>query len=141
MRTITSRGLCFFNSSQPRPQPSNVPGWKFSTSTSARSTSFFSSAAPSAFLKLIVSDFLLRPSDSHTSESPQGVGVPNLRVGSPTPGISTLTTSAPNSAKKVAQYGPAMKVAQSSTRMPLSAPGPGGVAPCGCGSVMWFHSP
>ena len=37
------------------------------------------------------------------TRTPQGVGVPNLRVGSPLPGCSTFTTSAPNSARKVAQ--------------------------------------
>ncbi len=73
MRTITSRGLILRSTSQPRPHCSKVPGWKFSISTSACLTSFFNSFTPSACLKLIVIDFLLRASESHTSVSPTGV--------------------------------------------------------------------
>ena len=51
--------------------------------------------------------FLLRDSDSQGSESPHSVIVPNRRVASPTPGSSTLITSAPNSPSCVAAKGPA----------------------------------
>ena len=44
---------------------------------------------------------------------------PQWRSGSP-PGGSTLTTSAPASAKSFEQYGPAISVVQSTTRTPSS---------------------
>ena len=42
-------------------------------------------------------DFLFRDSLSQVTVSPTGVGVPNRRREHPTPGCSTLITSAPNS--------------------------------------------
>src|SRR6516162_5761078 len=45
---------------------------------------------------------------------------PQVRSGSPTPGCSTLITSAPNSPSMVATIGPAARVAASMTRMPRS---------------------
>ncbi len=83
-----------------------VPGWKFSTSTSAWATSRFSRSAPSGLRRSSVADFLLRHSCSQGRESPLSVMVPNLRRGSPTLGSSILITSAPNSASCVAQNGP-----------------------------------
>ena len=67
-----------------------------------------------------MTDFLLRLSLSQTRVSPHSVALPKRRSGSPMRGSSTLITSAPNSASKVAQNGPAMKVAMSSTRTPSS---------------------
>ena len=67
-----------------------------------------------------MSDFLFRDSESQGRLMPISVIVPNLRSGQPTTGSSTLITSAPNSPSRVAQVGPAMKVAQSSTRLPAS---------------------
>ena len=91
------------STSQPRPQPSSVPGWKFSVSASALATSCFRIAAPLGDFRLSVTDFLLRASDNHTSVSPHASTVPSRRHGSPTFGCSTLITSAPNSAMRVAQ--------------------------------------
>src|ERR1700679_1861801 len=65
--------------------------------------------------------FLLRDSDSQGNVSPHSVIVPNRRVASPTPGSSTLMTSAPNSASCVAANGPARNDATSSTRQPCKA--------------------
>ena len=62
---------------------------------------------------------LLRASLSQASVSPHSVWVPNWRSGSPVPGCSILITSAPKSARMVAQNGAARKVAMSSTRTPL----------------------
>src|ERR1700722_3472586 len=47
---------------------------------------------------------------------------PQVRRGSPEPGCSTLTTSAPNSPSMVATIGPATNVAVSTTRSPVSGP-------------------
>ena len=43
-----------------------------------------------------------------------------MRNGSPAPGGSTLTTSAPSAASSMPAYGPVMKVATSITRTPES---------------------
>src|SRR5918998_1295256 len=53
-------------------------------------------------------------------------------MGSPSPGCSTLMTSAPNSARYVPIRGPATRVAASMTVMPSSA-GVAGVPPFGAG--------
>src|SRR5262245_49377862 len=118
MRTITSLGFTALSTSQPRPHFSRVPGWKFSTTTSASLTRRFMSSAPSAWRRSSVADFLLRHSCSQGSESPLSVRVPNLRSASPTFGSSSLMTSAPNSASWVAQKGPARKLDASMMRMP-----------------------
>src|SRR5215831_12769991 len=118
MRTITSPWFTALSTSQPRPHFSKVPGWKFSTSTSACLTRRFKSSAPLALRRSRVADFLLRHSCSQASESPLSVMVPNLRSASPTFGSSILMTSAPNSASWVAQKGPARKLDTSMMRMP-----------------------
>src|SRR5262249_25885325 len=56
------------------------------------------------------------------------VGVPKFRQASPPTGCSTFSTSAPNSPRIEAQYGAAITVATSMTRMPLS----------GSSSCSWF---
>ena len=48
MRSITSRGFSACSASQPRPQPSSVPGRKFSISTSASAISLRARSWPSA---------------------------------------------------------------------------------------------
>jgi hypothetical protein len=63
-----------------------------------------------------VIDFLFLHSDSHGSESPFSVMVPNLRRASPMVGNSTFKTSAPNSANCVEQKGPAKKLETSRMR-------------------------
>ena len=52
--------------------------------------------------------------------SPFQNGGPHARPSSPVSGRSTLTTSAPSAARICAQYGPAIDVVTSSTRMPVS---------------------
>src|SRR4051812_16269417 len=47
---------------------------------------------------------------------------PQVRMGSPAPGCSTLMMSAPNSPSAVATIGPAASVAVSTTRRPSSGP-------------------
>src|SRR5713226_8470652 len=81
----------------------------------------FSSACPSAVRRLHVTDFLFRDSASHQYESPGCAGRPSRRRSSPTPGCSTLMTSAPNSPRSVAQTGAARNVARSRTVTPASA--------------------
>ena len=78
---------------------------------------------PSLLRKSSVIDFLLRPSLSQLRLAPASVGVPKARLVSPPPGISTLMTSAPNSPRIVAQYGPAIIVEISSTFRPSSGIG------------------
>src|SRR4051812_12366668 len=51
---------------------------------------------------------------------------PQVRIGSPAPGCSTLITSAPYSASAVPTIGPAASVAASITRRPCSGPCPSG---------------
>src|SRR5262249_54110023 len=67
----------------------------------------------------MVTDFLLRASLSQVSVSPRAVGVPKFRQASPPTGCSTLSTSAPNSPRMLAQYGAAITVATSMTRTPV----------------------
>ena len=64
---------------------------------------------------------LLRASLSQLSVAPVAVIVPKVRIVSPLPGSSTLTTSAPNSPSTVAQNGPASTLERSRTRTPSSA--------------------
>ena len=71
--------------------------------------------------RLTATDFLLRDCAYHHSELPSW-SLRHLRSGSPSPGVSTLTTSAPNSARRRAQYGPAISVPSSTTLIPASGP-------------------
>ena len=93
---MTRRGLIRFSSSQPRPHFSRVPGRKFSHSTSDCAINWRNRSAPFGSRRFSVTLFLFRASDSQASVS-RAAGVPNLRNGSPSPGCSTLITSAPNS--------------------------------------------
>ncbi len=75
-----------------------VPGRKFSTSTSDFATRRMNSSTPLGLRRSMVTDFLLRASDSHARvASWRLVAVPKRRIGSPAIGCSTLSTSAPNS--------------------------------------------
>ena len=95
---MTKPGLAAESSFQPNPHSSIVPGRKFSTSTSDFDTSLMKSSTPFGRRRSIVTDFLLRASESHASvASWRFVGVPNRRIGSPPMGYSTLSTSAPYS--------------------------------------------
>src|ERR1700741_2423810 len=103
-------------------------------------TSRLSSAAPSALRRSSVAAFLFRHSESHGSESPHCVIVPNLRSASPTLGSSSLITSAPNSASCVAQNGPARKVDTSITRQPPSGVTSGSVVIVRCLGSRALHA-
>src|SRR5215510_7340499 len=120
MRAMTNFRFCSLSTSQPSPQLSSVPGWKFSTSTSDTATRRLRISAPSGFLRSRVAAFLLRLSCKNRSPSPLFVMVPNVRRASPTFGNSILMTSAPNSPSCVAQNGPARKLDASMTRTPCS---------------------
>src|SRR5262245_14660345 len=135
MRTITNFAFCFLRTSQPSPHFSKVPGWKFSTSTSDRTTSRFRISAPSGFLRSRVTAFLLRLCCRNRRLSPLLVMVPNVRRAWPTFGNSILMTSAPNSPSCVAQNGPARKLDASMTRTPCN----GLIAelPAGLWAMLW----
>jgi hypothetical protein len=89
--------------------------------TSACATSRRNTAWPAGWRRSSAKLFLLRPSSSKpgllVSPGPIG-GVARRRYGSPVPGGSILTTSAPKSDITVAAAGPAMKLAQSITFKP-----------------------
>ena len=72
--------------------------------------------------RFTATDFLLRACAYHQSDVPS-CRRRHLRSGSPSPGVSTFTTSAPNSASRRAQYGPAMSVPSSTTLRLESGPG------------------
>ena len=66
-------------------------------------------------------DFLLREWTFHHSETPLAKG-PQLRSGSPVPGRSTLTTSAPKSAIRLLAVPPATMIERSRTFRPARGP-------------------
>src|SRR5262249_32740060 len=75
--------------------------------------------------------------------SPFQKGGPQALASSPVSGRSTLTTSAPSAARICAQYGPAIDVVTSSTRMPSSGccfTGPIIAAPPSATMEEVFHS-
>src|SRR5712691_11886753 len=94
-----------------------VPGRKFSSTTSALATSFFSMACPSGAFMLRVRLFLLRLTERKYVASPSAKGG-QPRVSSPLPGSSTLMISAPMSPSDIKQNGPARTRVRSMTRMP-----------------------
>src|SRR5215831_18727741 len=89
--------------------------------TSASPTNRRSTDCPAGERRSSARLFLLRPSSTKPglllSPGPIG-GVARRRYGSPAPGGSILTTSAPKSDMTVAAAGPAMKLAQSITFSP-----------------------
>ena len=118
---MTRPGLASCSTGQPRPHSSIVPGRKFSTSTSDLATRRTNSSTPRFCRRSMVTDFLLRASESQARvASCRLVGVPKCRIGSPAIGCSTFSTSAPNSPMIEAAYGPARKLPTSITRTPLS---------------------
>ena len=100
---MISPGLMALSTSQPTPHFSSVPGRKFSHRMSVCSTSRLNSSTPSLRCRSMVTDFLLRASESQVSVSPRLVGVPKRRQASPPIGCSTFSTSAPNSPRMLAQ--------------------------------------
>ena len=67
-------------------------------------------------------DVLLRLTAWKYVDSPAAQGGPQLRVSSPPPGRSTLTTSAPRSASSIVAYGAARTRLKSAIRTPARAP-------------------
>ena len=94
---------------------------KFSTTMSDWATRRLAIASPAGLRRSSVMQRLLRASLSQLSVAPVAVIVPKVRIVSPLPGSSTLTTSAPNSPSTVAQNGPARTFDRSRTRTPSSA--------------------
>ena len=116
---MISPGLAAWSTSGPSPHFSSVPGLKFSIRISAVAISRRTSAWPSGTRRLAETDFLLR---AITSQLTLSVPRPQLRIGSPAPGGSTLMTSAPMSPSNWPQNGPASSWPSSTTRRPARAP-------------------
>src|SRR5436305_2519043 len=121
MRTKMTSGLTAFIASNPRFHFSNVPGRKFSSTTSTCGSSLRTTSWPSGVRRSNVIDFLLRPcKDQKREVLPRNRR--HWRISSPVRGRSTLRTSAPNSAKSRPAYGAAIRLPSSNTRKPLRGP-------------------
>src|SRR6218665_353736 len=105
------------------PQPSSVPGRKFSISTSAPAISRRAMSWPSLWRKSSAIERLLRDCTCHQTEVPPSSSMRQLRSGSPAPGGSILITSAPKSPRVSPTKGPAISWPISITRRPCKAPG------------------
>src|ERR1700759_108932 len=75
---------------------------------------------PSGFDRSTQALRLLRLADRNHADSVPTNGGPHVRESSPEPGRSTLTTSAPMSARYIAAVGPAYELELSITRIPAS---------------------
>src|SRR4051812_16471201 len=100
---------------------SSTPGPKFSTSTSHLLISSVRTSLPLGFLVSSVMERLLWLSMVKYRLSTFGMSCNWPRVISPTPGRSTLITSAPNHASNCVQVGPDWTWVKSRIRTPLSA--------------------
>ena len=118
---MTSFGLAAESCSQPRFQRSIAPGRKFSIRMSDFAARRRTASWPSGFLRSSVTERLLRDCTCHHSETPFLI-LRQRRSGSPSPGGSTFTTSAPKSASVLAQNGPAIRLPSSRTLTPASGP-------------------
>src|SRR5580698_2885151 len=107
--------------SQGNPIRSSTPGPKFSTSTSQLLISAVRTSLPFGFLVSSVIERLLWLSMVKYRLSTLGTSCSWPRVISPTPGRSTLITSAPNHASNWVQVGPDWTWVKSRIRTPLSA--------------------
>src|SRR4051812_14331076 len=114
-------GLMLWIFSQGNPMRSSTPGPKFSTSTSQLLISAVSTSLPLGFLVSSVMERLLWFSMVKYRLSTFGTSCNCPRVMSPTPGRSTLITSAPNQASNCVQVGPDWTWVKSRMRTPLSA--------------------
>src|SRR5437870_13399703 len=90
----------------------------FSTVTSAFLSSSLTSSSPRGAFKFRVSDFLLALNWWKYQGSLSGLPGCRRRPGSPRPGFSILTTSAPSHARLSVQDGPASNWVKSTTRTP-----------------------
>src|SRR4051794_40899337 len=107
--------------SQGKPMRSSTPGPKFSTSTSQVLISAVRTSLPFGFLVSSVIERLLWLSMVKYRLSTLGISCNCPRVMSPTPGRSTLITSAPNQANSCVQVGPDWTWVKSRMRTPFSA--------------------
>src|SRR5450432_2907082 len=107
--------------SQGNPMRSSTPGPKFSTSTSQLFISAVRTSLPFGFLVSSVIERLLWFSMVKYRLSTFGMSCNWPRVISPTPGRSTLITSAPNQANNCVQVGPDCTCVKSRIRTPASA--------------------
>src|SRR5580693_4897967 len=104
-----------------KPMRSSTPGPKFSTSTSQLLISAVRTSLPLGFLVSSVIERLLWLSMVKYRLSAFGTSRSWPRVISPTPGRSTLITSAPNHASNCVQVGPDWTWVKSRMRTPFSA--------------------
>src|SRR5437879_6326273 len=93
--------------------------------TSAFAASRRTRATPSGSFRLTAMPRLLRLLTRYPADSPSLCGG-HVRDSPPTPGSSTLITSAPRSPSSAPQYGPASTRERSTTRMPSRDSGVGG---------------
>ena len=100
------RGFSSWIRSHEKPMRSMAPGAKFSTSTSQCRISFSKISLPESSLVFSVMPRLLWFSMVKYRLSTLGMSCSCPRVASPTPGRSTLMTSAPNQARSWVQVGP-----------------------------------
>src|SRR5665213_1207797 len=114
-------GLRLWIFSQGNPMRSSTPGPKFSTNTSQLLISAVRTSLPLAFLVSSVIERLLWLSMVKYRLSAFGTSCNWPRVMSPTPGRSTLITSAPNQASNCVQVGPDWTWVKSRMRTPFSA--------------------
>ena len=119
MLAVTRSGFSALSRAASNPIWAKTPGRKFSTKTSLAPISRASTALPSPVRRLSESERLLRLKAAKYHESPSRM-TPCARSGSPTPGVSTLTISAPMSASIIVQNGPARMRVRSTTRIPDS---------------------
>src|SRR6516165_10463276 len=95
-----------------------VPGAMFSIVMSAFFNSSLTISRPRGDLRLRVTDFLLALNWWKYQGSSSGCPRRNRLPGSPSPGFSILTTSAPSQASASVQDGPASNCVKSTTRTP-----------------------
>src|SRR4029078_2632952 len=114
-------GLMAWIFSHGKPMRSSTPGPKFSTSTSQLLISAVRTSLPLGFLVSSVIERLLWLSMVKYRLSTFGMSCSWPRVMSPTPGGSTLITSAPNQASSCVQVGPDWTWVKSRMRTPSSA--------------------
>src|SRR5215831_5622300 len=100
-------GLTALITSYPRPRRSIAPGAKFSIITSAHLARRLTSSSPRGSFRLIAAERLFELYCKKYSASASGKVRPSDRPGSPEPGFSILTTSAPSQANASVQDGPA----------------------------------
>src|ERR1700740_378247 len=95
-----------------------VPGAMFSTVTSAFFSISLTMSSPLGDFRLIASDFLLTLNWWKYHGSSSGLPGRSRRPGSPRPGFSILTTSAPNHASTSVEVVPASNWVKSTTLTP-----------------------